>query len=344
VPVSELHLATARAALREFGLPADARIDFVAHRENHVFRVRADGVDLALRLHRPGYRSDEELRAEVAAMAAFRAAGIAVPDPLPTPAGEDVAVVVDADGTRRQATALGWFDAAAPMSDSGEVLLGRARPARIRELGVLAGRLHTVAERIGSALAADRPVWDAAGLVGPASLWGSATGSVSLDAHGRAVLAEAESRLGAVLGALPRDRHRFGCIHADLTFENVLEHAGGLAVIDFDDSGPGWYLFDLATTAFWCAGHPEGQALVGELFDGYLEHRTLDDTDRAAWEPLLLARALSYLGWSAARPGDPVSEFHEAELVPRVVAAAERFLDTGGTGWPGPPPAGRMGP
>src|SRR5690606_26322459 len=88
-------------------------------------------------------------------------------------------------------------------------------------------------------------------------------------------------------------------------------------------------------TFFWCTGHPEAERLLAELAGGYREARALTMADAAAWDSLLLARALSYLGWSAARPGDPVSEFHEETLVPRVLDAARRYLDTGRTGWPG---------
>lgn len=333
MPDTSLEFDAARAAISEFGLDDAARIDFIKYRENHVYRVRAAGLDLALRMHRPGYRTDEDVRDEIAAMSAFSDAGVAVPSPRRTSDGKEIAVVIDSAGVRRQATMLGWFADTEPMGDSAAVLLGEERPARLRELGRLMAQLHEVAERLDPAFGASRPAWDAAGLTGPDALWGPASLSRSLDDDGRETLRAAEARLASELAALPRDRDRFGYIHADLTFENVLASADGLVAIDFDDSGPGWFLFDLATTFHWCAMRPDAHELLGELAAGYRQLRAITPADAAAWEALLLARALSYLGWSAARPGDPVSEFHEARLVPWTLSAARQYLETGRTGW-----------
>lgn len=325
--------AAARLALDAFGVPADAVVDFIKQRENHVYRVRTAHTDRSLRMHRVGYRSDTELRSETASMLAFRGAGISVPGPVPASDGEHVVTVIDARGVRRQATMQEWIADGRELGDSGAVFTGAARPLEqdLRELGALIARMHDVAAE-GAPAGYTRAAWDAAGLAGPAALWGSAARLPSLSDTDRLTLEQADAQLGIDLAGLATTTDHFGVIHADFTFENVLVTDSGLVALDFDDSGLGWYLFDLATPAFWCARHPDGAALIAALADGYRTIRPLPD--QRGWHALLLARALSYLGWAADRPGDPTSDFHEQVMAPWVIAAARTYLETGETGWP----------
>jgi Ser/Thr protein kinase RdoA (MazF antagonist) len=325
--------AAARLALDAFGVPADAVIDFVKHRENHVYRVRTPDWDRSLRMHRVGYRSDEDLRSETASMATFGAGGIAVPTPIATPGGDHVVAVIDAEGTRRQATMQEWVADGRVFGDSAAVFAGTARPSdsELRMLGGLIARMHNVAAG-GAPTDYSRAAWNADGLAGPAALWGSAARLDSLSVTDRLTLERADARLRVDLAGLPTTPDRFGVIHADFTFENVLVTDHGLVALDFDDSGEGWFLFDLATPAFWCARHLDGPAMIAALAAGYRQVRPLPD--QRGWHALLLARALSYLGWAADRPGDPASDFHEHVVAPWVIAAAGRYLKSGETGWP----------
>lgn len=325
--------AAARLALDAFGVPADAVVDFVKHRENHVYRVRTPDWDRSLRMHRVGYRTDEELRSETASMAAFRAGGIAVPTPIAAAGGDHVVTVLDATGLRRQATMQEWIADGRMLGDSGAIFTGAARPSddELRRLGALIARMHDIAAG-GAPAGYTRAAWDAGGLAGPAALWGSAARLPSLSDAERLILQRADTRLAADLAELATTPDCYGVIHADFTFENVLVTDGGLVALDFDDSGEGWFLFDLTTPAFWCARHPEGATMIAALAEGYRGVRPLPD--RNGWHALLLARALSYLGWAADRPGDPASEFHERVMAPWVIAAAHRYLESGETGWP----------
>ncbi|CAN5377578.1 phosphotransferase [soil metagenome] len=326
-------LAAAQLALAAFGMPADAELTFIKYRENHVYRVRAKGLDRSLRMHRVGYRTDDELRSEIASIAQFHAGGISVPAPAVALDGGHVATFVDASGTRRQATMQAWIDDGREFGDSAAVFSGAERPSdqELHDLGALIARMHDVAAA-GPPTAYARPAWDAAGLAGPTALWGTASLLPSLSVEDRALLDDADRRIAADLAALATTADRFGVIHADFTFENVLVTERGLVALDFDDSGPGWFLFDLTTPVFWCSPHPDADAMTAALNEGYRSVRPLPD--EAGWHTLLLARALSYLGWAADRPGDTASDFHEEVMAPWVVSAARRYLDSGDTGWP----------
>jgi 4-aminobutyrate aminotransferase-like enzyme/Ser/Thr protein kinase RdoA (MazF antagonist) len=336
--VSQQELDVARRALDAFGMRADAQIAFVKHRENHVYRVSADGIDYSLRMHRHGYHSDAELRDEILSLHRLASAGLPVPAPVATTDGEFLALVRDDENRTRQATLQRWVDNGRQLGDSGAVFEGSETPdrSRLTRLGQLIGRLHDFAEQSGTPSDYARPAWDLAGLTGATALWGDASSLPGLRQQDAAILSAAHDRLRRDLLSLPIGADRYGVIHADMTFENVLDTGDELIALDFDDSGEGWFLFDLATTAFWCTPHPEGSELIDALLDGYTSVRTTSPDDLQCWNPLLMARALSYLGWAAQRPDDPTSAYHLETLAPWIVAAAERFVATGDTGWPVP--------
>src|SRR3546814_1904552 len=58
---------------------------------------------------------------------------------------------------------------------------------------------------------------------------------------------------------------RFGLIHADFRLANLLVHKGDTRVIDFDDSGLGWYLYDAATAVSFIEHRPDLDELLQEL-------------------------------------------------------------------------------
>lgn len=320
----------ARASLGQFGVDESADVEFIAYRENSVFRVRTDAGDWSLKLHRPQLRDDDEIASEAAVTEQLAAAGFRVARPRRTTDGEWVAKVENL-----QITLSDWIASAKPIGDSGEIFEGGARPgtATLDALGEIVGRAHDHVSRVELPQGYRRPAWDAAGLSGANPLWGRADELLGLSAADRAVLTTADERLQLELAALPSDVDRFGFIHGDLTAENVLADSAGLTIIDFDDSGHGWYLFDIATVFFFYTPRADANEVLGALVAGYRRARALDEVDFAAWQHLLLARAMSYLGWSVERPDDPTTAFHLRALLPWILQAARRYCASGHTGW-----------
>ena len=50
------------------------------------------------------------------------------------------------------------------------------------------------------------------------------------------------------LSKLAKSPGTYSMIHADFVAENVLVDEGRVRLIDFDDAGFGWHLFELATS------------------------------------------------------------------------------------------------
>lgn len=315
-------------ALASYGTGRDATLTFVKYRENFVFRVDEPAGSYALRLHRNGYRTDTEILEELDLVTALRAAGLAVPPVRRTAGGELFCRITDEDGDVHQVDMLEWLPDAVPFGDVAEAFTGQAAvdPGSFHALGALMADLHTKVATLRRPSPSARPVWDASGLVGDTAVWGDPRLAFLDGAAGQEIVHEAMSRLDGTLRAYGERPGCRGAIHADFTPENVLVHDGQLTIIDFDDSGDGYYLFDLATAAFFYLPHQRADEVVSALLAGYQSVRPLTSDDLSMWRPMLLARGLTYLAWAAERPGNETSDFILEHARPLVVRLATEFL------------------
>ncbi|MGP3534527.1 phosphotransferase enzyme family protein [Microbacterium sp. RD1] len=313
-----------RDALARYGIDPAADVEFVKYRENHVFRVTAsDGGCYAVRLHRPGYHDDDEIRTELRYLDALSEAGVPVPRVRRADDGELVSVVAAA-GHARLVSVQEWIADATPFGDIEGALSGSHDPHAdaFAEIGTVIGRLHAAAGRIGTPEGFRRPAWDADGLAGDRPLWGDPTALAGLSPDARRAISRGRDHVQGTLSALDRSREVFGVIHADATPENVMLTPAGVVLIDFDDFGTGWYAFDLVTAVFHHARNPRYLEFEYAVQSGYAQSRPLAAEELAVWDDLMLARGLTYLGWAAQRPADPASEFIAAFVAPWVADVA----------------------
>lgn len=279
-----------REALALWGLEG-ADYSFVAGRENRVYRVRSHCGDYALRIRRPGYRDEDELQSELAWLAALDKAGLQVPRPHPSRQGRLLErlgnVFVDL---------AGWFPGT-PMGKSRVPLSLDNRNGVFHALGAEMARLHTACDAWQRPAEFRRCRWDIDGLLGNAPLWGRFWENPALDSPTRYLFLrlrqDARERLTHALGRID-----FGLIHADLVRENILLDGPIIRMIDFDDGGFGFRLFDLATVLLKNRVEPDYPALKAALVAGYHSQRPLDPT---LLDMFLVLRALTYVGWIVPR-------------------------------------------
>jgi Ser/Thr protein kinase RdoA (MazF antagonist) len=87
-------------------------------------------------------------------------------------------------------------------------------------------------------------------------------------------------------------------IHADPVRENVLIDENHVQLIDFDDGGYGFRLFDLATVLLKCRSEPDFSMLSEKMQAGYHSIRELDVTHL---QFMIALRAFTYVGWIIPR-------------------------------------------
>jgi Ser/Thr protein kinase RdoA (MazF antagonist) len=322
--------ALALIALRDWDL-AVANLAPIKVRENAVFRVDlAGGGRAVLRVHRCGYHSDDELDSEFVWMRALEAAGISVPRVICSRRGRDFEVFeTPANDGARQIDVFEWIDG----RQLGTVETGVSGDAaaiagQYRMIGAIAARMHNHTSVWQRPPGFRRHSWDAAGLVGDEPFWGRFWELAALTPAQRSLLMRTRARIAVDLAAFGMNPDRYGLIHADLVPENLLIDGNRIQVIDFDDAGFGWHLFELATSLYFITGDDIYPAAREALIRGYRSERGLPD-EALEWLPLFLAvRGTTYLGWVHTRQGSDTANEMTPFLVERACAVAEEYLAT----------------
>jgi Ser/Thr protein kinase RdoA (MazF antagonist) len=278
-------------------------------RENLVYEVVIPGGRAALRLHRQGYQSAAAIRSELWWCDALARAGVPVPAALPSLKGE--LLVTLSNG--RHASAISWLEGE-PLGAAGQPF---TRPLcdtldLHHSLGALLAQFHRATDRLTLPEGFTRPRWDLEGLVGEAPFWGRFWDHPAATPDQRATLIRARDALRERLAG------NQGLIHADVLRENVLVNGRSLSLIDFDDSGFGFRLYDLGTVLSQNLYEPAYADIRDALMAGY------GTADRAMVEAFTLARTLASVGWTMPRlgPDDPIHRSHLA----RAVMCAQRVL------------------
>jgi len=294
--------ARAAEALSHWQTPPQAP-RLLKYRENAVFRVELDGAPAALRIHRAGYHDEAALRSELVWMAHLRANGLAVPRPIPARDGRLLVRLPAGHGFQEQhADAMSWVHgtplgaSGAPLSLQGERLASTSFT-----IGAAMARMHAITDAWMLPSDFVRPSWDCEGLLGETPLWGRFWDCAGLSDAQRGALSNLRLRLQSELKAQGPSLD-YGLIHADLVRENVFVDRGKIAFLDFDDSGFGWRIFDIATALIKNRAEPDYASIERSLIAGYRSERLISDDALATLPLFTVLRSLTYIGWFAARP------------------------------------------
>ncbi len=336
---SEL-LAAAHQAVEAW--PIDpTHIELASLSENAVFRVDATNErSYALRIHRPGYNTLQELESELVWTDALGAAGIGVPTAIRTRTGTGYApVMMPGWASPRQVGLVQWLPGKTLAAAMEAAAIGEVQAAGMAEqqdptgaeqafaqLGRIAARIHNQASTWAPPPGFARRAWNADGLVGPNPLWGRFWELPQLNPSQRDLLVRTRQALWATLSDYGSDPQTYGLIHADLHPYNVLVDQDRLTVIDFDDAGFGWHQYELAVALPSRPGQQGSRATLQDaLVTGYRAERPLSDDALALLPAFMLIRMLVMMGWVHARP----ELGHGARITPLIEAAcaeADAFL------------------
>ena len=87
------------------------------------------------------------------------------------------------------------------------------------------------------------------------------------DPEERAQLERLSDTVDARLERFGTGRARFGLVHADLRLANLIANGDEIQVIDFDDCGLSWYLYDLACALTFLEARPDVDELIASWVD-----------------------------------------------------------------------------
>ena len=329
------HLAN--SALIAYGLTG-VQFRFLHQAGNTLFRVFAsdpasDPLDdryapgqYMLRVHQPGYQSPEAIELELNWLATMsQTGGLPVPQPVQTQNGK-YTICISAPGIpgERVCSLLRWVQ-------GRECKRQEIKPDHYAALGMLMARLHQFSSQWKYPAGLPKRNYDWDGLYNTNNEDGSSSAAAwSLLPPGYASAFKIISqKTKMVMDALGQGPEMYGLIHADLGMEaNVLFRKGIARIIDFDDSGFGYYLFDLAVVLEDSQADQIRPEFRAALLAGYNLIRPLPADQLQHLDLFLAAYAVYWSLWAA--DASRIYPQHKQELFERMeryFRLVQNFLD-----------------
>ncbi|GAA1821572.1 phosphotransferase enzyme family protein [Nesterenkonia flava] len=317
------------AVAKGWGLnPARITAHLIAVSENATFRLDLDGAPYAvLRVHRPAYVDPHQIACELIWVQALAAeTEVAVPKVLPLADGSLVLAVHD-DAGASPSDEEPWYVVAFAFVD-GEVLEDMSDPRPYyRQIGEITAQFHEQSERWHRPEGFDRLTWNLEDMLGVNSRWGDWR-HADLTPEQRQIMEEAEAQARSDVAPLVAAPEGRGLIHADLRPSNIMSTQGSLTVIDFDDCGQGWFLYDFASAFSFIEHEAYTPSIAQDWLAGYTSVRPLSETQVRYACALSMIRRLQMVGWTTThRPDALPAEIWDAQL-PGSAEVARRYLNS----------------
>ena len=290
----------ARLACGRYAIAPGCGLHLYPLTENWTYRVDAGpAAPVVLRIYRPGGRPPAEILSELAWMNAIgRKSRSLVPDVIPT-AGGSLVLELTRKAPLHPCYCV-MFSYATGREPAEEELA-----AWFPELGAITARLHRHARSWTRPSWFRRPRWDVSTTLGGRPHWGPWQKFVT-DAEELTQLERLARVVTARLREFGEGTDRFGLVHADLRLANLLVDGERVTVIDFEDCGLSWYLYDLACALTFNEGRADVRELIALWVDGYRQVEPLSADDEKEIDTFLMLRRLMLTAYAGLR--------HDTEL------------------------------
>lgn len=309
-----------RGALPLWGMGdgTDLRLLTISENATYLATDKATGARTVFRVHRPDYHTRDEIVSELAWIESLRATGdLAIPAPIPKLDGTLIADIDD-DGHTRHVVAFEFVAGTEP--PDGNLL------SWYRELGAIHARLHAHSIAWAKPPGFTRFTWDFETTIGDTPHWGDWRKGPGLTAETTAIVQQAVDIIRERLSAYGKDNARYGLIHADLRLANLLVDGDRLTLIDFDDCGMSWYLYDFATAISFIEIDPRVPELLAAWKEGYRSVRPLSEEEAAIIPTFIMMRRIQLTAWIASHAETPTAQSMGEPYVAGTVEMARRFL------------------
>ena len=285
----------AERLVRHYDFSDDATVSLLSESENKVYLVRdparPDPYVIRVNSGRLAYHTPPTIASELMwLMALRRDTDIVVPQVLAAKDGSLVQTF-DAPGLDkpRHAAIYSFLTGTEPPED-------QLRPG-LERLGEISARMHDHAKSWAPPADFSRPSWTPDVMLEDRMNWGAWQAGHGVEGETLELFTRLDGVVRRRFAALPTDRAHFGLIHADLRLANLLVEGKRTAIIDFDDCGFGWYLYDLAAALSFLEERPDAPELVACWLSGYRREADVPEVLEAEIPTFIMLRRLQLIGW-----------------------------------------------
>lgn len=273
-----------------------------------------------MRVSRIGYHSEEEIRAELCWLVHLQGQSqMRTVTPIPNRRGE-LLTPVKMGGQDFVCVVFGYL--------RGEKPDPRRDPGAWEDffrVGRTAALLHRDTMGWDGSRKLCRPHLDWEAMLGPEGVFGDWRQCRELDLRESRLLEQVCGEIRERLSRYGRHKTNYGLIHADLRAANLLRSGDGMWVMDFDDCGFGWHLYDLAASFSFIEDDDRMSRWIEAWVNGYETVLTFSKEDIREIPTFVMARRIQLLAWiTSHEDSDPVRELYRG-FAEGTVALAKKY-------------------
>lgn len=319
----ELLAELGRDALARYDLPRNCSVSLINLSENATCKVEdpATGCRWALRIHREGYHSDAGIASELAWLTDLRNTKVVTtPVPIKGLDGELIQTARHPGIPRsRNVVLFEWETGIEPGVDED-----LRKP--FATLGEVTARMHLHVRTWQKPVWFERHVWDFETSLGGRPHWGRWADGMGMDAAKRDLFGETVDLIEERLKAFGTPPARFDLVHGDLRLANLLVDGPQVKVIDFDDCGYSWLMYDAATPVSFYEHLPEVPQLVRRWLDGYRRVIDLPQADEDEIPTFIMLRRLLLVAWIGSHSETDLAQSMGVQYTEQTVDLCRDYL------------------
>lgn len=288
---------------------ADVRLLNYSENATYLVENRESKEKFILRVNQPGYHTKPEIESELEWLLAIHTeAKVKVHLPIPNREGNYIQTIqLDGDPEEYYCTLFSFLPGQSPDEEQENELI-----RNFETLGEITAHLHEHSVLWNPSTFIERPKWDFESTIGETPKWGRWQDGLAITPDRMKLFQRVVDVIEHRLNDFGKDKNRFGLIHADLRLSNFIVENDEIHVIDFDDCGFGWYLYDLASSLSFIEHKPYVRELVDSWLKGYRKVRELSEQEEAEIPTFIMLRRLMLISWIGSRNNETTKKMGEA--------------------------------
>ncbi len=305
-----------------YPLTAKLGVKALNYSENRIYLIQEmdSEIKYILRVHRPGYHTKEEFEGELLWMKEIsEQTDIILPGVYQGINREYLQSISTKNGEAFTCILFSYLKGHTLGS-----LEENERMVQLKQVGRILAKLHNQSQNRDDTAKIVRFSWDVEDLLGEKARWGDWRDYSYLKPEQKEIFADAERIILQRVKNFGRTPEHFGLIHSDIHSTNLIIHEDKIQLIDFDDCGYGWYLYDIGCSL---VKYPFIDGLTEAILEGYESVRPLTQEEKEALPTFLLLRRIVRFAWLAGHADSDTAGTVTGDYLLETVRMAERYCE-----------------
>ena len=312
----------ANTSLKLWEVPAEASAKLINFSENATYLVSSSkGYRSILRIHRENYHTKLAIASEIAWTRALnKESEVETPNIIPGRNNQDIQQgKVDGLKNNRYMVMFEYVEGEEPNEEQDLV-------GPFEELGEISAKTHIHSIGWNRPNYFERLEWNIDAFFGSKPIWGKWQDAPAMEKPVLKLLIQQEDLIVKRIKKFGMGCGKFGLIHADMRLANLLIHEGKTRLIDFDDCGIGWFLYDFAAGISFMEDNPTVETLKDAWVRGYRNVSSLSNEEEKEIDTFIMLRRMALLAWIGSHSDTDLAKEQGPEFTKVSGELAEKFM------------------